>query len=424
MAYNVCKLYFRTESFNLKELFMRQNWMRRFTIPTLSLLLIAVLVSITGCAHHSGGGNQITIGAYGAETGPQATFGSSMQMGMNMAIDEANAAGGINGVKVAGLMYDDESKADQARTVVSKLVDEDNVTAILGEVTSTNTLAAAPVCQTNKVPMVSPAATNPKVTMIGDYIFRTCFIDPFQGAVMSTFATRTLHAKTAAVFFDNSSDYAKGLKTFFENKFKSQGGQIVIEQSYDTKSGTGDYRAQLTTIKESEPDIIYIPGYYGEVGTIAQQARQLGIKSTFLGGDGWDSQALYAGANGALEGSYYSNHYSPDSTQPAVVNFSKAFEAKYSQGVPDAMAALGYDATNVIIAAIRTAGTPADGDYSSADYHAKVRDALAATKNFPGVAGTITIGPDRNAIKPAVILEVKGNKSVYVTTITPLDVGL
>ena len=170
--------------------------------------------------------------------------------------------------------------------------------------------------------------------------------------------------------------------------------------------------------------MIYVPGYYTEVGTIAQQARQLGIKVPFLGGDGWDSSKLFEGANGALEGSYYSNHYSPDSTEPAVQNFTKAFEAKYNQGVPDAMAALGYDATNVIIAAIKAVGKPDDGNYSSDDYHAKVRDAIAATTNFPGVAGKITIGPDRNAVKPAVVLEVKGNKTVYVTTIKPSDVGI
>jgi branched-chain amino acid transport system substrate-binding protein len=383
-----------------------------------------LLVSIVGCAHHGGNSNQITIGAYGAETGPMSTFGTSMQLGMQMAIDEANATGGINGAKVVGLMYDDQGQPDQARTVVSKLIDEENVTAILGEIASKNSLAAAPICQAKKVPMVSPASTNPRVTQVGDYIFRTCFIDPFQGAVMATFATKNLNAKTAAVFFDSTQDYSVGLKQFFENTFVKQGGKIVIEQSYTTASGTEDFRPQLTTIKASNPDIIYVPGYYGEVGTIAQQARQLGITAKFLGGDGWDSEKLFQGANGALEGSYYSNHYSPDSTEPAVVAFSKAFEAKYNKGVPDAMAALGYDATNVILAAIKSVGKPADGDYSSADYHAKVRAAIAATTNFPGVAGTITIGPDRNAVKPAVVLEVKGDKTVYVTTIKPSDVGI
>jgi branched-chain amino acid transport system substrate-binding protein len=391
-------------------------------IPSV-ILFAGVLISITGCAHHSAN-NQITIGAYGALSGPQSTFGTSMQAGMQMAIDEANAAGGVNGAKVNGIMYDDQSQPDQARIVVSKLIDEDNVVAILGEVASKNSMAAAPVCQQKHVPMVSPASTNPRVTEIGDYIFRTCFIDPFQGAVMATFATKDLHAKTAAVFYDSTQDYSVGLKQFFENTFKKQGGKIVIEQSYTTSSGTGDYHAQLTTIKDSNPDVIYVPGYYGEVGTIAQQARQLGITAKFLGGDGWDSSKLFEGANGALEGSYYSNHYSPDSTEPAVVKFSKAFEAKYNKGVPDAMAALGYDATNVILAAVKSMGKPADGNYASEDYHALLRDGLASTKNFPGVAGNITIGPDRNAVKPAVVLEVKGNKTVYVTTIKPSDVGL
>jgi branched-chain amino acid transport system substrate-binding protein len=386
--------------------------------------LIAVLFLTSGCAHHSSSINQIVIGAYGAETGSEATFGTSMQQGMKMAIDEANAGGGVNGATVTGTMYDDQGQPDQAKTVVSKLVDEDNVTAVLGEITSTNSLAAAPVCQAKKVPMVSPAATNPKVTMVGNYIFRTCFIDPFQGAVMATFAINNLHKKTAAVFYDSTQDYSVGLKQFFEQNFVKKGGKIVIEQSYTTTSGTGDYRAELTNIKQTNPDIIYIPGYYTEVGTIAQQARQLGIKNAiFLGGDGWDSAKLFEGANGALEGSYYSNHYSPYSTEPAVQNFSKAFEAKYNEGVPDAMAALGYDATNVILAAIKSVGKPDDGNYASDDYRSKVRDAIAATKDFPGVAGNITIGPDRNAVKPAVVLEVKGDKTVYVTTIKPSDVG-
>jgi branched-chain amino acid transport system substrate-binding protein len=404
---------------------MHRIWSRRLNAHlSFCLGLTVCLLAVTGCAHHNSSGNQIVIGAYGAETGPQSTFGTSMQMGMNMAIDEANAAGGINGVKVVGKMYDDQSQPDQARTVVSKLVDEDNVTAILGEVASKNSLAAAPVCQEHHVPMVSPASTNPRVTEIGDYIFRTCFIDPFQGAVMATFAIKDLHAKTAAVFFDSTQDYSLGLKQNFENAFQKKGGKIVIEQSYTTSSGTGDYRAQLTTIKQTNPDIIYVPGYYTEVGTIAQQARQLGITAPFLGGDGWDSAKLFQGANGALEGSYYSNHYSPDSTEPSVQNFSKAFIAKYNKGVPDAMAALGYDATNVIIAAIKRAGKPADGNYASDDYRAKVRGALATTKDFPGVAGKITIGPDRNAVKPAVVLQIKGNKTVYVTTITPSEVGM
>jgi branched-chain amino acid transport system substrate-binding protein len=241
---------------------------------------------------------------------------------------------------------------------------------------------------------------------------------------MATFAVNNLHAKTAAVFYDSTQDYSLGLKQYFEQNFIKKGGKIVIEQSYTTSSGTGDYHAQLTTIKAQNPDVIYVPGYYSEVGTIAQQARQLGITAPFLGGDGWDSSKLYEGANGALENSYYSNHYSPDSTEPSVQNFSKAFVAKYHGGVPDAMAALGYDATNVVIAAIRAAGKPVDGNYASEEYRAKVRDAIAATKDFPGVAGTITIGKDRNAVKPAVVLQIKGNKTVYVTTIKPSDVGI
>ena len=398
----------------------------RFTAKKWGLVLAATALILTpGCGSKGSGGTtagggstpQIVIGEYGAMTGSQSTFGQLTDRGMQMALDEFNAKN--PSLKVTKKLYDDQSQSDQARTVVTKLIDQDNPTAILGEVASKNSLAAAPVAQKAKVPMVSTASTNPNVTKTGDYIFRTCFIDPFQGAVMATFATKNLKAKTAAVFVDTSQDYCKGLAEFFEDTFTKQGGTIVIRQSYQT--GAVDYKSQLTTIKNVNPDVIFLPGYYTEVGTIASQARQLGIKAPFLGGDGWDSEKLFEGAQGALEGCYFSNHYSIDSPDPRIQAFSKAYQAKYSTGVPDAMAALAYDATNVILQAIQKAGKPADGDYASDVFRAKVRDALAATKDYPGVTGDITINAERNADKPAVVLQIKGNKYAFITAIKPGD---
>jgi branched-chain amino acid transport system substrate-binding protein len=392
---------------------------RRTLGTTLLIALLALSTFlVNGCnGKKSTPSNQILIGEYGAMTGSESTFGTSTDEGMQMALDEINSAGGVNGMQLAKKAENDESKSDEARTVVQDLM-QSHPTAIIGEVASSNSLAAAPVCQNAKVPMISPASTNPKVTEQGDYIFRTCFIDPFQGGVMATFAFKNLHAKKAAVFWDSDQDYSKGLREAFENTFKKLGGQIVIDQSYS--SGAVDYRAQLTTIKQANPDVIFIPGYYTEVGTIARQARETGITVPLLGGDGWDSVKLFQGAGGALEGCYFSNHYF--SADPKVQKFVAAYKAKYNGKVPDAMAALAYDATRILADALKRAGKPSDGDYTSDDFRAKLRDAIAATKDFNGVTGNITIGPDRNAIKPAIVLQIHGNAYKYVTTITPQQI--
>jgi branched-chain amino acid transport system substrate-binding protein len=360
------------------------------------------------------------IGEYGALTGAESTFGESTDLGLQMALDEANASGGINGVKLSKQMYDDAGIPDQAKIVVQKLVDQDGVTAVIGEVASSNSLAAAPVCQQAKVPMITPASTNPKVTQVGDYVFRTCFIDPFQGAVMASFAFKNLKARRAAVFKDSGQAYSTGLASYFEDTFKKLGGTIVIDEAYT--SGAVDYRSQLATIKAGAPDVVFVPGYYTEVGTIGREARELGITVPLLGGDGWDSDKLFAGAGNSMEGCYFSNHYSVDSTDPHVKKFVADFKAKNSGAVPDAMAALAYDATRILLDGMKRAGKPSDGSYTSDAYRAKLRDAIAATKSFVGVTGTITVGPDRNAIKPAVVLEVTGQQYKYVTTINPQDI--
>jgi branched-chain amino acid transport system substrate-binding protein len=242
---------------------------------------------------------------------------------------------------------------------------------------------------------------------VGDYIFRVCFIDPFQGDVMAKFAANTLKAKTAAIMLDFNAPYSRGLTEFFEASFKKMGGQIVDKQAYT--QGDRDYKGQLTAIRSVNPDVIYIPGYYGEVGVIAKQAKQLGIKAPMLGGDGWDSTQLWDLGGDALNGSYISNHYSVDDPSPAILKFVADYKARYGN-VPDALAALGYDSMRVLADAIKRAGTTAEP---------QLRDAIAATKNFVGVTGIITIDAERNATKPAVVLKLQDGKYVYQETIYP-----
>jgi len=351
--------------------------------------------------------NEIRIGEFGSLTGAQATFGISTQNGIQLAVDEANAAGGVNGKTLKVIALDDQGKPEEAAVVVTKLITQEKAQVILGEVASSLSLAAAPICQEHKIPMISPSSTNPKVTQVGDHIFRVCFIDPFQGQVMADFAMSHLMAKTAAILRDEKSDYSMGLADFFIKRFKEKGGTIVLDQSY--VAGDVDFKSQLTTIREQKPDVIFVPGYYGEVGLIAKQARELGIKVALLGGDGWDSSKLYEIGGKALDGCYFSSHYSSDSTDPKVRDFVKKYQAKYGQ-VPDALATLGYDAAGVLVAAMRNSKS-----LDSAD----VRDAIAATKNFAGVTGTISLDADRNAVKPAVVLKISNSKSSFVSTVNP-----
>ncbi|HVE65289.1 MAG TPA: ABC transporter substrate-binding protein, partial [Thermoanaerobaculia bacterium] len=272
---------------------------------------------------------------------------------------------------------------------------------------SSRSLAAAPICQANRVPMISPSSTNPRVTQVGDYIFRVCFIDPFQAEVGARIAWETLKLKKVAILSDVRNDYSVGLQTFFRQHYKQLGGEIVAEQSYS--EGDSDFRAQLTQIKSANPEGIYVPGYYTEVATIARQARELGITVPLIGGDGWDSPRLWEIGGEALNGCYFSNHYSVDDPAPAVQKFVADYRKRYNQ-TPDALAALGYDAARILADAMTRAGST-DG--------AKVRDALVATKDFQGVTGQITINSERNAVKPAVVLKIENGKFVYVDTIKP-----
>lgn len=351
--------------------------------------------------------NEILVGEYGSLTGNDATFGLSTNKGVRMAFDEVNAAGGVKGKKIKLITLDDQGKNEEAASVVTRLVTQDKVVAVIGEVASSRSLAAAPIAQKFNIPMISPSSTNPKVTEVGNYIFRVCFIDPFQGTVMAKFATETLKAKKVAIFRDIKSDYSIGLSDFFIEKFKELGGTIVSDVSY--QGGDIDFKAQLTQIRSANPDAIFIPGYYTEVGLIAKQARQLGIKAPFMGGDGWDSSKLYEIGQAAINGSYFSNHYTTESSDPIVKDFISKFQDKYKE-VPDGLAALGYDSAKILVKAMEN---------SVEISPSAIRDQLEKISDFPGVTGKITINKQRNADKSAVVVQVNGNMNKFISTINP-----
>jgi branched-chain amino acid transport system substrate-binding protein len=386
------------------------------TASHLKHLLLAAVVAgaLLGC-NKKENADEILIGEYGSLTGATATFGLSTQKGVEMAVDAINASGGVLGKKLRVLVEDDQGKPEEAQTVVTKLINKDRVVAVLGEIASSNSLAGAPVCQSNRIPMISPGSTNPKVTLVGDYVFRVCFIDPFQGQVMAKFAANSLKVKNVAILRDIKSDYSMGLADFFKEGFVKLGGTIVADESYG--QGDKDFTAQLTSLKAKNPEAIFVPGYYTEVGLIARQARKLGITVALLGGDGWDSSKLWEIGGEALNGCYYSNHYSVDDPSPILQKFVKDYKARYgrtSDSIPDAMAALGYDAALVLADAMKRANSSAPDS---------VRAALAQTRGFMGVTGNTTLDENRNAVKPAVVLEVKvdekGGRNLFKETVSP-----
>jgi branched-chain amino acid transport system substrate-binding protein len=377
-------------------------------LATLFVLGIASVLTLSSCkkAGEAASSDEIPIGEFASLTGGTASFGQSSHKGTMMAIDEINAAGGLLGKKLKLFTEDDQSKAGEAATVVRKLISRQKVVAILGEVASSRSLEAAPICQSSQIPMISPSSTNPKVTEVGDYIFRICFIDPFQGTVISKFALNR-GWKKVAVLTDVKQDYSVGLSHFFKEHFAQNGGTIVSQQDYS--SGDKDFAAQLTSIKAGNPDAIVASGYYTEAGLIASQARQLGITVPLLGGDGWDSPSLVEVAGKAIEGSFFSNHYSGEDPSPVIQDFITRYKAKYKEE-PDAMAALGYDSAMILADAIKRAGTTEP---------AKLRDAIAATKDYPAVTGKITLDDKRNATKSAVMLTIKDGKFRFVETVNP-----
>ena len=362
-------------------------------------ILIASIVAVSllsACQQQGGGGgDKVRVGVFMSLTGSTANFGISSVNGIKLATDEVNAAGGINGKQIELLVEDDRSDASEAATIVTKFVTQDQVHAVLGEVASSRSIAAAPIAQNAKVPMLTPSSTNPEVTKKGDFIFRSCFIDPVQGAAIAQFAAKSLGAKTAAIMVDRKNDYSTGLEKVINETFTKMGGQIVATQSY--QEGDQDFNAQLTSLKGSNPQVIFIPGYYNDVGLIAKQARDKGITVPLIGGDGWDSAQLYQIGGTALNGSYFTNHYSPYDTDPKVQKFVNDYKSRYNT-VPDALAATAYDAARIMFDAIKRSKSLSGTD---------IRDALAATKEFPGVTGTVTFNEHRDAVKPIVMIEIK-----------------
>jgi len=353
-------------------------------------------------------GEPIKVGSLASMTGGTSTFGQSTDKGIRLAAEERNAAGGVLGRKIEVATADTESAAEKTPLAVLKLIEQDKVVAVLGEVASSRTIAAAPSCQKAKVPLLTPASTNPKVTKLGNYVFRSCFVDDLQGLWIAKFTANDLKFKRAVILTDAKNDYSTGLTKVLEREFPKLGGAIVGEESY--QAGDSSFKTQLTNIKEKNPDIVFLPGYYTEVTSICRQARELGLTCPFIGGDGWDSDETLKNGGTAVEGCYFTNHYDASDPDTRVQDFVKKFKARYDGAVPDAMAVLGYDAANILFDAL-TRAKSTDGP--------ALRDALAQTKDFPGVTGNITIGKDRNAIKPGVVLEIKNGKFTMVKRVEP-----
>ncbi len=380
-----------------------------------AVAVAALSLAVVGCEQKKeaapAGPAPILVGHVASMTGEQATFGQSTDNAIKLAFAEANAKGGVKGRPLVLKTYDNQGKPEEAAIAATRLIVQDKAVLLLGEVASSRSLAIAPIADQHKVPQISPTSTNPRVTKDGDktrpYVFRVCFIDPFQGTVMAKFVREHLKLSKAAILRDVGNDYSVGLADYFAKKFQELGGTIVTDQSY--KAGDQDFKAQLTTIKNKKPEVIFVPGYYTDVALAARQARELGIKVPLAGGDGWDSSKTYEIAQGALDGSFFSNHYTHESPDPRVQEFVKKYQQAYGQ-IPDALAALGYDAALVAIDAMNRA-TEITGP--------AIRDAIEATKDFPGVAGVITLDADHNAVKSAVVIGIEKNAPKYVATIDP-----
>jgi branched-chain amino acid transport system substrate-binding protein len=394
--------------------------MRRLAHLATSLVPgLALGLTLSGCPKQSAppAATELVLGEYGSLTGSEATFGQSTHNGITLAVDEINAAGGVRGKKLKLVNYDDQGKTSEVGTAVTRLITSDQALVILGEVASSLSIAGGQIAQQQQVPMISPSSTNPKVTETGDFVFRVCFTDVFQGEVMAKFLTKPtaeqgLGLKKVALLIDQRQAYAQGLSKYFEEALGKLGGQVVAKESY--QGGDQDFSAQLTRIKAAGAEAIYLPGYYTDVANIAKQARAAGLTQPLLGGDGWESVTEIGGQ--ALEGAYYSNHYSVDEPRPEVKGFVDKYVKRFGK-TPDSMSALSYDATYLVKSAIERApeGTIPD--------RKQLRDLLASTRDFPGVTGKITMDAQRNAKKPAVVLKIVADgakwKTVAATSIAP-----
>jgi branched-chain amino acid transport system substrate-binding protein len=360
-------------------------------------------------------GEDVKVAILAPLSGPVPTFGVSTRDGALLAIEEWNAKGGVLGHKIVPVVEDSQCTPDPALNAAKKVVEQDKVKFIIGEVCSKATIPVSDYANSKKIVLITPTSTNPSVTVdsngkVKDYIFRACFIDPFQGQVGAKFALDTLKAKTAFIMLDQSNDYVKGLAEYFEKSFTAGGGTIVGKETYTSKDT--DFSAILAKVADAKPDVIYLPDYYNIVNLAAKQAKEKGITAPFMGGDGWDSPDLDLQA---ADGGYYTNHYSPDDTRAEVQNFVKEYGAKYKDDkgaakVPDALAALAYDATNILLQGITEAKT--------ADDTAAVRDALAKI-SFSGISGKITYDQNHDPVKSATILQVKDGKVSFNSVVNP-----
>lgn len=381
-------------------------------VAAVSLLTVLMAATVAGCGGSSD--KEIKIGLLNEMTGGNATIGSAAANGAKLAIKEINANGGLLGKQIKAVVADNKSEPSEAANAMTKLLTQDRVVAVTGTFSSSNAIAAASVAEANKKPYLVAGATNPKVTVdektktVKKFIYRVCFIDPFQGTVAANFASNDLKVKKAAMLVDNSSDYSKGLAEYFEAAFTKAGGEIVSNEAYLQKDT--DFKATLTKIKSKGADILYVPGYYEEVGKIVKQAREMGITVPVIGADGWDSPKLAEIASvSALNDTYFTNHYSVEDTSPKAKAFVDAYTKEFGQK-PEALAVLGYDAVYVLADAIKRA--------NSVDA-AKIAEALAATKDFPAISGVTTINATHDADKNAVVIEMKDGKQVFKTSIKP-----
>lgn len=355
---------------------------------------------------------RVRVGAFMSLSGDTSQYGISALNGIRMAVEEANAAGGVKGMRVDLLVRDTRSDAVETSLVVDKLAREEHVHALLGEVVSSRSLAAARVAQRERVPMLTPSATSPEITAVGDYIFRSCYTDTFQGVALARFAIERLGAMHAALLVDRDQGYSVELARLIREDFERRGGKVVAQQEYP--DGESDFSVQLAEVGAAQPDVVFIPGYYMEVGLLARQARALGINAPLVGGDGWDSPRLTQIGGQAIAGGYFTTHFSAEDPDPQVQRFVADYRRLFGMP-PDSFSATAYDAARIMLAAIGRAPTLE---------RAAIRDALAQTRGFPGVTGAVTFGPDRNAVKSVVVVRISDNgRQTVEAHVTPEDVA-
>jgi branched-chain amino acid transport system substrate-binding protein len=381
---------------------MRCTSRRCFATALLVTSFVGLLAASGGCGKNNG--DEITVGAYLSLSGADSTFGSDTREGIELAVQETNAAGGIKGKKVRVLYEDDKSLPQEASQKVRQLIDRDKVVALLGEVASSRSLAGGLIANTSHVPMVTPSSTAVNVTQGREWVFRTCFTDLQQGQVIARFLRNDLKKSKMAIFYTAQDTYSSGLASSFRDEWKKLGGEIVIDKGY--QKGETNFRTYLSELKGQNPEMIFVPNYYNEMVLIARQAKEAGVPgSMFVGGDGWDSANLVEGAGAELEGAYFTNHYAPDVPWENSKKFVASYNEKWKHS-PTSLAAQGYDAARLLFDAIGRASEPKPEP---------IRKALTETQNFQGATGLMTIDKDRNANKPIVIVQIRDKKFRYTT---------